>query len=899
MSASMSEPDNHQGSFPTAESGFSRYAPGGASGILSNEEASTRRLVDAFFLSRAHDHHAGKSMFNASPQLPQPLLPLLELALDLRWTWSHAGDALWRRIDAELWGRTGNPWLMLQLLPASRLAALAADTDFLDDLRTRLADRERLLSSPGWFAESDHSRGLGRVAYFSMEFGLHEALPLFAGGLGVLAGDHLKTASDLDVPIVGVGILWQQGYFRQIVNGDGQQHEVYPFNDPATLPIQRVLNSTDEPLNVLLELPGRLLRLRVWRVVVGRAHLYLLDSNHPLNAPADRALTGALYGGDPPVRFYQNLILGIGGWRLLEALGIEVEICHLNEGHAAFVVVERARSFMQKHGVSFREALWATRAGNIFTTHTAVAAGFDTFGPELIAHYAPFFEPYVRQLGLEWPEVLALGRSNLADPREAFNVASLALRGCSRANAVSRLHGEVSRGLFRSLFPRWPEAEVPIGHVTNGVHVPSWDSVGADAIWTAAGGKDRWRGGLEDLEAAIGECSDEQLWAMRSWERADLVRYARRRVRRQLGQRGIGGDVFSAQEVLDPDALTLGFARRFAAYKRPNLLLADPDRLQRLLTDAARPVQIVVAGKAHPADHQGKHLIAGWAHFASLPQVRHHVVFLEDYDMTLAKELVQGVDLWINTPQRPWEACGTSGMKVLVNGGLNLSTLDGWWDEAYRPDLGWALDAGITFDHARDYAAEAVELYRILEEQVVSEFYDRDAQGLPRRWLQRMRTSMAELAPRFSSNRMLREYVEQLYLPAAADLRERVAERARIARELAVWEARLAAHWSDVRFTAVEVTSEDGVLHARVELALGRLQPEEVQVQLYADPLGEEPMRVVPLACDGVSAPSHSTFRFNAALCTESSAADFTARAIPYHRCARIPLELPLICWAR
>jgi glycogen phosphorylase len=837
-------------------------------------------------------------MTNTVRALPAALLPLTQLALDLRWTWSHEDDALWRRMHAELWERTRNPWLMLQLLPSSRLQALAADADFLAELERRTRERGTTLRASTWFAETGYGIRLRRVAYFSMEFGLHEALPIYAGGLGILAGDHLKTASDLGVPLVGVGILWQQGYFRQMLDGAGRQHEVFPFNDPATLPIQPVLNAEGEPLHVAIALPGRSLRLRVWEAIVGRVRLYLLDANHPVNGPAERGLTGMLYGGDTEVRLLQEMILGIGGWRALEALGLDVDVCHLNEGHAAMVVVERARSFMQKHDVSFREALWATRAGNVFTTHTAVAAGFDTFGAKLIETYTAYFEAYVRQLGVGWPELLGLGRHDPHDPNEPFSMALLAMRGCARVNGVSRLHGEVSRRLFQNLFPRWPEREVPIGHVTNGVHVASWDSPDADELWTAAGGKERWRGELEDLGTAIGACSDEQLWSMRAFERADLVRYARERLRRQLAQRGVMGEALSAADgALDPEALTLGFARRFAGYKRPNLLLADPDRLRRLLSDPDRPIQLILAGKAHPSDGEGKAMIEQWVRFAMHPELRHRVVFLEEYDMTLAKELVQGVDVWINTPRRPWAACGTSGMKVLVNGGLNLSTLDGWWDEAFVPQVGWALGAGRAGESDDSDAADAMELYRILEEEVIPEYYERNAAGIPGRWLQRLRASMAELAPRFSSNRMLRQYVEEFYLPAAADFHARTAEQARIARELAVWEARLVTHWSDVDFVSVDVRTEDGMLHVSAEVALGRLHPDEVLVELYADATGDEPPARVPLGCEGPASGRLSAFRFAVAIATQRPAAHFTPRVVPRHPHAMVPLELPLIRW--
>ncbi|HEX6210481.1 MAG TPA: alpha-glucan family phosphorylase, partial [Methylomirabilota bacterium] len=631
-----------------------------------------------------------------SRPLPEPLSRLSSLALDVHWAWTHAGDAVWRQLDETMWERTRNPWLLLQYVPFERLERLAHDAAFLQDVEALEESRRQYRATPSWVPAETTS--VPRVAYFSMEFGLDDALPLYSGGLGVLAGDYLKTASDLDVPVVGVGILWQQGYFRQVLDAGGGQTEVYPYNDPASLPVEPVAGTGGERLRVPLIFSNRTILLRAWRVTLGRAALYLLDGNDPFNAPADRGLTGALYGGSSETRLLQEIILGVGGWRLIEALGLDVEVCHLNEGHSAFVVVERARRFMARHGTTFREALWATRAGNVFTTHTAVPAGFDTFSIAEIESHRAYLEDYVRGLGLSWPELLALGRQHPDDLHEPFNMAWLAVRGCARVNGVSRLHGEVSRRLFSGLFPRWPEREVPVTHVTNGVHVPSWDSPWTDALWTRAAGKERWRGDVSALDAHVGRLSDEELWQARAGERSDLVGYARDRLVRMLARHGTLQDAAgTARQVLDPDALTIGFARRFAAYKRPNLLLADPGRLLRLLNDPDRPVQLIVAGKAHPHDGAGKHLIQQWARLAARPEARARLVFLEDYDMGLATELVQGVDVWINTPRRPWEACGTSGMKVLVNGGLNLATLDGWWAEAYEPEVGWVVrDDGST-----------------------------------------------------------------------------------------------------------------------------------------------------------------------------------------------------------
>jgi starch phosphorylase len=828
--------------------------------------------------------------------LPEPLARLSAFALDVHWAWNHAGDPVWKQVDAGLWERTQNPWHLLEHAPLERLEHLAADPDFLRDLQALEQSRERYQATPPW--RPPGTTDLPRVAYFSMEFGLHEALPLYAGGLGVLAGDYLKTASDLDAPVVGVGILWQQGYFRQVLDRDGRQTEIYPFNEPASLPVQPIRGPGGDWLHVSLTFPGRTILLRAWQVTVGRTMLLLLDSNDPFNEPADRALTSTLYGGRSEMRLLQEIILGVGGWRLLEALNLGVEICHLNEGHAAFVVIERARQAMQRYGASFREALWITRAGNVFTTHTAVPAGFDTFESDAIEKFRPYFDEYVRGLGLSWPELLALGRRDPGDPGEPFNMAWLAMRGCSSVNGVSRLHGAVSRRLFADLFPRWPQHEVPVGHVTNGVHVPSWDSPWTDALWTQAAGKERWRGDVSALSGHILCLSDEDLWQVRRSERGDLVRYTRERWRRQLARhRGVGGAAPAADEVLHPDVLTLGYARRFAGYKRPNLLLSDPGRLVRLLTDSQRPVQLIVAGKAHPRDEEGKELIRQWAHFAARPDVRGRVVFLDDYDMRLATELVQGVDVWISTPRRPWEACGTSGMKVLVNGGLNLSTVDGWWAEAFEPTYGWAI--GRRLEGAADDAEDALEFYSLLETEVIPAFYERDAAGFPRRWIARMRASMAHLAPRFSSARMLQEYIERVYLPAAAFFRRRAPREAAVARDLERWSRHLERHWPLIRFGEMTARAEEGRLAFAVQVHLGEIADGSVRVELYADPMtAEEPFVRQMLPSEPIAhAPNAAVYR--ATIETARQPGEFSARVVPYHPEARLPIECPLIAWQR
>ncbi len=829
--------------------------------------------------------------------LPKKLESLADLAMDLRWTWSHASDRLWKLMDPEIWEQTENPRAILQSISQKRLAQLATDAEFLDELERVKRARQAYQGHRGWFARRYSTEALQRVAYFSMEFGLGEALPLYAGGLGVLGGDVLKTASDLDVPVVGVGLLYQEGYFRQILDRAGRQIEAYPYNDPSSLPIRPVMPPRKEWLQIPLELPGRTLLLRIWHVQVGRVSLYLLDSNNPLNGAADRGITNQLYDDRPEIRLLQEIVLGIGGWRTLEALQLRAEVCHLNEGHAALAVIERARTFMREIGLSFWEALWATRAGNVFTTHTPVAAGFDVFSAELIRQY---MGDHVAQLGISMDEFLGLGRRDPHNSDDPFTMAILAMRGSVAVNGVSHLHGAVSRRLFQPLYPRWPQEGVPVGSITNGVHVPSWDSEWADTLWTKAGGKARWMDELDALTDAVQCVDDTELWAMRTAGRKALADFARQRLIQQY--RLMGADSETVQllmHALDPQALTIGFARRFAGYKRPTLLFHDPERLTRLLTNPDRPLQLIVAGKAHPHDQEGKDLVQEFVRFARQPAVRDRVIFLADYDLELAEYLVQGVDVWVNTPRRPWEACGTSGMKVLVNGGLNLSELDGWWAEAYSPDVGWALGDSREPTEADRDAVEAAELYDLLERQIVPEFYDRDSRGIPVRWVARMRASMARLAPRYSSNRMLREYVEQLYLPAAARVRKRTADHGSLGKELLAWQHTLIQHWPALRFGTVEVRREDNDWCFMVTLFLAGLDPAAVTVELYAEPLNEEAPVREPLVRREPLAGEAGWYRYQGRVPATRPADDFTPRAIPAHPDVQVPLEEGHILWQR
>ncbi|MGD8587645.1 MAG: alpha-glucan family phosphorylase [Chromatiales bacterium] len=829
-------------------------------------------------------------------QMPEGLEGLTELAFDLRWSAAATAVALWRELDPVLWQATENPVLIIESVSHARLEEAADDSDFILTLQNALQARQDYLEAPTWM-DGQISEDLAQIAYFSMEFGLSEALPIYSGGLGMLAGDHLKTASDLGLPLVAVGLLYQQGYFRQSLDAEGDQLAFFPFNDPLWLPVMPVRDADGEWLHIELELPGRVLTLRAWQAWVGRVRLYLLDSNHPGNDPRDRGITAELYGGGREQRIQQEIVLGIGGWRLLQALGLACEVLHLNEGHAAFAVLERARATMREQGLDFPTALRLTRAGNLFTTHTPVPAGFDRFEPRLIEQY---LGGYVQRLGLGQEELLALGRANPNNPEEPFNMAWLALRGAGACNGVSRLHGEVSRRIFAPLFPQLPLPEVPVGQVTNGIHVPTWESAASDRLWSRACGENRWREDLTALEADFRALSDETLWTLRCQGRLQLVDWVRLRHRQQIAVRGADTQTLADQaRILDPDTLTLGFARRFASYKRPNLLLTDPDRLQRLLTDPHRPLQLVIAGKAHPQDQEGRRLVRAWTDFLKRPEVRRCAVFVEDYDMAVAAHLVRGVDLWINTPRRPWEASGTSGMKVLVNGGLNLSELDGWWAEAYRAELGWALGDGA--EHDADPAwdrTEAEALYRLLEQEVIPAFYDRDDAGLPQAWLERMRESMARLTGPFSTNRMVREYVETYYLPAAAAYRARESEGGKPAMALEAWIRLTRQHWPNLHIGAVQRIPEGEGHRIIAQVYLDELDPETVLVELYADPAQDvdEPERL-PMQRAEPLVGSRGAYSFHAAIPGPRPPEHYTVRILPHHPQVRWPLELGLVYW--
>ncbi len=843
--------------------------------------------------------------FHVSPRLSDRLCCLNDLSLNLRWSWDHPTIELFRRLDADLWEQTNhNPWLMLGRIDQKRLAEVETDEAFLAHMDRVYASLHEYLQSGGWFPPAHpEAKGLS-VAYFSAEFGLTECIPNYAGGLGILAGDHLKSASDLGLPLTGVGLLYQGGYFRQYLNADGWQQETYPINDFHSLPLDPVKDEASAEVFIDVDLPGRKVYAQIWKVQVGRIPLYLLDTNIDKNSSGDRRITGALYGGDRELRIQQEIVLGIGGIRALRALGIRPTVCHMNEGHSAFLGPERAREEMEELKLPYYEARQLSAAGNVFTTHTPVPAGFDRFDPGLMDQY---FRGYVQSLGLSFDEFMRYGRDNPKDPGSAFNMANLAARHSSYANGVSRLHGEVTRRMAQSVWNGYPLEEVPIGYVTNGIHTPSWISTEMSALL------DRYLGpqwsedpANHDVWNRIGRIPDNELWRVHQIRRERLVNYARARLADQIRNRGgSNADIVAAASVLDPDALTLGFARRFATYKRATLILRDVERLKKLLGDTRRPMQLLLAGKSHPNDNAGKELIRQIVHFANDPEVRPRVVFLEDYDMSVARYLVQGCDVWLNTPRRPNEASGTSGMKLLPNGGLNVSVLDGWWDEAYDREVGWAIGQGEVYADA-DYQdkIESEALYRLLEKEIVPLFYDRDGGDVPHGWVARMKASMQRLTPIFNTNRMVAEYAERFYIPASLrHLKLRANNAARV-HSLVDWRRRIRDHGSEVRVVKVDHGSTADVfvgstLKITARAFLGSLTPADVRVQVY-EGIADQDGHITNGDAEDMkhTGTAEADHVYEGKIeCRDSGTRGFAVRVIAFHEDAILPYEQPWLVW--
>jgi starch phosphorylase len=848
--------------------------------------------------------------FTVLPSLPEKLQGLHRLAYNLWWSWNPEAIALFRRVDAELFESLDNsPVRLLGATQQRRWNELADDDGFLAHLERVLSSLDHYLNGATWFHDNygklapEH-----RVAYFSAEFGLHESIPVYSGGLGVLAGDHLKSASDLGVPLVGVGLMYREGYFRQYLNPDGWQQERYPENDFFNLPLIHELTESGAQVLVPIPLPGRSVQARVWRIQVGRVPLYLLDCNIPENHPDDRRITGQLYGGDKEMRIRQEIVLGIGGLRVLRALGKSPTVCHLNEGHSAFCNLERIRLFMEANGVDFATAREVVKAGTCFTTHTPVPAGNEVFAPSLVEQY---LGTYMHALGLNRREFLALGRQNPDDDNEPFGMTVLALRMANVSNGVSQLHATVSRKMWSPLWPGLPEAEVPILAITNGVHTRSWLSAEIAQIYDRYLGIE-WDDRPTDHAAwkKIEQAPDTELWRTAERGRDRLVSFVRSRLREQLRRRGAPrSELDQAAEVLDPDALTLGFARRFATYKRGSLIFKDPERLSAIVNQRGRPMQLVFAGKAHPHDSEGKKVIADVMHMARRADLRNHVVFLEDYDMNIARHLIQGVDLWLNNPRRPLEASGTSGMKVCANGGLNLSVLDGWWVEGYQQDNGWSIGAGEEYsDLAYQDTVESRAIYDLLEQEIVPMFYDRGADGVPRAWIARMKRSISTNVPFFNTNRMVQQYVESCYWPSGLRYIRLTGDNLRKAAELATWRKKLADTWARVRIDDIATVNGGDTMHVGAELnviaqvQLDALTPDNVLVQLIhggLDSFGEiSHPHADTMSPHGSAQNGRWEYRGMIA-CRSSGQYGFAVRILPRHADLPHPFEPALLCWGK
>ncbi|MFH1687266.1 MAG: alpha-glucan family phosphorylase [bacterium] len=823
--------------------------------------------------------------------IPKELEPLAELAYNLHWTWDHDAIELFHRLDRDLWNETGhNPVKMLGVIKQDKLAKAIQDDGFMDQLQRSCRTLKENLTGRSWFEDKHGKFDSPKIAYFSMEFGLNECLPIYSGGLGILAGDHLKSASELGLPLVGMGLLYQQGYFQQYLNADGWQQEKYVDNDFYNLPVKLEVGPDGDPLLVEIPFPGCTVCAQIWRAQVGRIPLYLLDTNIPQNQPDDRGITAQLYGGDEENRIKQELVLGVGGMIALRTLGLHVNVCHMNEGHAAFMALERIRHRKHNDGLSTDQALEVVKSGTFFTTHTPVPAGIDVFSSSLIEKY---LRPILADSDIGLQEFMALGRKNPDDPTESFNMALLALRTTASANGVSRLHGEVSRKMFRSIWPETPLDEVPIGHVTNGIHTRSWTSSEMTALLRRYLGPDWLRKPADQtIWQRVERIPDVELWRAHERRRERLIAFTRRRLATQLQRRGANtADIESASEVLNPEALTIGFARRFATYKRATLLLRDPERLKKLLTDQERPVQFIFAGKAHPRDNAGKNLIKELIHFVRDESIRDHFVFIENYDINVARYLVEGVDVWMNNPCRPMEASGTSGMKVVPNGGLNLSVLDGWWCEGYAHDTGWAIGSGEDYDNRElQDEVESKALFDVLENDLIPVFYDRRANKPPRRWIAMMKSSMRKLGPAFSTNRMVQEYTDKFYMNAYHNWKRLSADDFALAKQLVQWKQHIESGWDQVEIVKAWVESEHAEVGSAMKAAawvrLGALSPEDVRVQIYSGALDKdrkvlqgcvEEMKFVDRTDDGLC-------HYEAYVgCDESGLFGYSTRIMPNH----------------
>ncbi|MDR3342644.1 MAG: alpha-glucan family phosphorylase [Treponema sp.] len=843
------------------------------------------------------------STYTVKPKLPNALKPLEDIARNLWLSWNFDAIQLFIRLDYDVWLQSQqSPIRTLGMVSQERLAQTAKDDSYLAALNEVYSRFLRYKKGETWY------RGTRKdvVAYFSMEYGMDVSLPIYSGGLGILSGDHMKTSSDLGLPLVGIGLLYRQGYFKQVLNADGFQQESYPENDWYNMPVERKVDKNDAPLKITVELANRIAVAQIWEVKVGRSSLYLLDTNIDENAPDIRNITAALYGGDKETRIQQEILLGIGGIRALRAMDINPAATHMNEGHSAFLGLERIREIMVEKGFTFDEAKEAVWPTNIFTTHTPVPAGNERFDIGLIEKY---FRSWPEILGISWKDFLGLGRVHPNDDHETYCMTVVALKLAAYANGVARLHGLVSRDMWKELWPGLSLEEVPIGHVTNGVHPRTWVSNNMLDLL------DRYFGPHfeeEPTDLAIWDrmdrISDEELWRTHERRRERLVAFARDRIRQYITHTGaVERRIQQAEDALSPYALTLAFARRFATYKRGNLLLRDPERLLRLVRDTERPIQLIFAGKAHPMDMPGKELIREIIHFAEKYDVTSRIVFLENYDMTVARYLTSGADVWLNTPRRPLEASGTSGMKAAMNGVLNCSILDGWWDEAYNPEVGWAIGQGEQYEDTQmQDDVESRALYDLLERDIIPLFYQRGRDGLPREWIRRMKASMRIIGQSMSSQRMLMDYSNQFYFPALKNYRRLSKDEYAESKSLAAYFAKLRQSWEGLRIVKLEsnakpVMQRGDSLTVTAFIELGTLTPEELQVELYHGSISNqtgllENTRRTEMKALGQEG---NAYQYQVRIeCTDTGFQGHTVRILPKHDALVHPYRAGFIKWA-
>jgi len=846
-------------------------------------------------------------IYNVLARLPERLKPLEKLANNLWFSWRHEISDLFRHMDAELWDSSKhNPVYMLWNISQERLEELAEDAGFLARMDRIYEELERYLSVR--HSPAPVVRDLGRfcVAYFSAEFGLAECLPIYSGGLGLLAGDHLKSASDLNFSLVGVGLFYHEGYCQQYLNVDGWQQEAYPENDFSTMPAQLIKDQDGLPVIVEVPIRGDSVRVQIWRLMAGRVPLYLLDTNVKENAPEHRHITSRLYGGDLEMRLRQEIVLGIGGVRALRALGIEATAYHMNEGHSAFSALERIRILKNERGLSFDAAREFVVATNTFTTHTPVPAGNDMFSPDLIhAHLSD----YVQSMGIAFKVLLGFGRQDPANDHEPFSMPVLALRLSAHANGVSRLHGRISRDMWKRIWPKNPVEDIPICSITNGIHIPSWISKDMAELFDQYLGPN-W---AEDPDSQkvwkqVDQIPNSELWCTHEKRRERLVAFARQTLQAQLKSCGaLAREIDAAAQVLNPEILTIGFGRRFVEYKRPTLVLRDESRLIELLTNSKRPVQIIVAGKAHPHDTPGKELIRQVIHFANREEVRHRFVFIQDYGIRVAEMMLQGCDLWLSTPRRLMEACGTSGMKAIPNGVLNLSTLDGWWDEGYDQRYGWAIGRGETYeDHNLQDEVESRDIYNLLEREIAPLFYDRGSDNLPHAWLKKMKAAMSDLCPVFNTHRMVQEYSKQFYVSASRRYNDLSREDMKGAKDLAVWRQKIMTNWDQIKINHVHVQDGKpvpvlGRFRIQADIFLNELDPEDVDVEIYFGSLNlmDDFTQRDTVQMKAADSDGNGNHHFQGEVpCSKTGKYGFTIRILPSSRKFETPYTAGLVIWA-